>query len=356
MLNPLGVPRLKGISRFAREHGWNIMLENRRTPDLDFPDCDGVLATLRGGKVELRMVAVLRRRGIPVVDLTIACPRLKLPRVVSNHFAIGRLAARHFLDRGFEQFAWFSAGWSNVHRLRYEGFAADLPRKPLRLSLDHVADHLKSAPKPLAVLTYDEIDAARALSICRANMLAVPEDVSILGIGNDEFLCESQSITISSIESRLEENAYRGAELLQRLMDGERAPDEPILLQPSGVIARASTETLAHRNPVVRAALVYIHRNLGKPLGSTETAAAVGISRSRLDALFAKEVGHSVGREIIRQRMLRAKRLLKDPAVPVKNIAAVCGFCDTAYFSNVFSRETGLSPRSYRTSGAPQFP
>ena len=121
-----------------------------------------------------------------------------------------------------------------------------------------------------------------------------------------------------------------------------------ILIPPAGIIPRASTETLAHPDPTIRAALVYIHRHLNKPFGSAEVSEGIGVARSTLDHLFTEKVGHSVGREILNQRILRAKRLLKDESTPLNAIARFCGFCNASYFTNTFRRETGLVPKAWR--------
>ena len=105
---------------------------------------------------------------------------------------------------------------------------------------------------------------------------------------------------------------------------------------------------MAHPDPTIRAALVYIHRHLNKPFGSAEVSEGIGIARSTLDHLFTEKVGHSIGREILNQRILRAKRLLKDESTPLNAIARFCGFCNASYFTNTFRRQTGLTPKDWR--------
>ena len=141
--------------------------------------------------------------------------------------------------------------------------------------------------------------------------------------------------------------AYEGAALLQRLMDGEREPKEPILIPPTGLTSRASTDTVAHSDPLVRAALVYINRHLGEAVGAPEIAKEIGLPRHKLDRLFAEKLGHSVGREIRDRRIARAKHMLSDAGTPISRIASECGFCNVAYLSNTCRKATGLSPRAW---------
>ena len=235
-----------------------------------------------------------------------------------------------------------------IHRRRYQGFSDVFAKKVPRIGLRNLRRRLKECEKPVGVFAYNDTDAAQVVYAARELGLDVPDDVSVLGIGDDPFLCENQSTPISSIRQDLVRGAYEGADLLQRLMDGEAAPAEPVLIPPTGLTARASTDTLAHPDPLVRTALVYIDRHLGESFGAPEIAQALGIARHKLDRLFAEKLEHSVGTEIYSRRIARVKHLLGDPSKPVHAIAKECGFCNVAYLSNVFRKETGFSPRAWR--------
>jgi len=363
MITPYSHPRAEGISRFAKEHAWNLMMADRLGEDEDPESYDGVLMTLRDRPAAVKTAKRLIASGVAVVDLTIERPDVRMSRVVSDHDNIGRIAAAHFAERGFTNFAWFSSGWSNVHSLRMKGFVDGCPEgtKVFKWKSPGLAETVAAAPKPIAVLSYDDVDAARLVAACRLAGCAVPQDVAVLGIGNDPFLCENQATPLSSVEQDLARSAYEGAALLERLMSltpSKRrlaALRKPLLTPPGDVMARESSDTLAHANPIIRDALVFIHANLGKPFGSREVAEGIGIARSKLDHLFAAETHRSVGDEIRRQRLIRAKRLLKDPSVPIYLIAHACGFCNSAYLTNTFRRETGFTPKAWRQSNLKSF-
>lgn len=273
---------------------------------------------------------------------------MKLPRVISDHFSIGRLGGEHFKERGFENVAWFSSSWSEVHRRRYKGFAAVFEMPVPRLGLGNLRKRLAEMTKPVGVLAYNDMDAAQVVYTAQGIGLNVPDDVSVLGIGDDPFLCENQSTPISSVQQDLIRGAYEGAALLQRLMDGLKGPPEQVLIPPTGLTVRVSTDTLSHSDPFVRAALVYINRHIGESFGTPEIAAAVGLSRCKLDHLFAEKLGHSVGSEILARRLVHIKRMLANADIPIGDIAIKCGFCNVAYLSNIFRKATGLSPRAWR--------
>ena len=365
LIHPVYPPRLQGIARFAREHGWYLTIVDRLSRLPRGWTGDGVLATLRGDDETVAFVKDLRRRRIPVVDLTLDRPDVRVPRVSGDHAAFGRAAACHFQEKGFRHAAWYSTVWTNVHALRFGGFAAAWPEEPPfrwvlsenvpRKDFDdwnvftrRLGDRLRAAPRPLAVLTYDDADAARILAAARAAGLNVPDDVAVMGIGDDTVICENQPVPLSSVGHDLERNGYEGAALLDRLMNGGKPPSRPILVPPNGIVARRSTDTVAAANPDLRHALLYIHAHLAESFGAPEIAAALGMSRVRLDRLFAAELGHSVGKEILARRLAEAKRLLSVKTLTVAEIAAQVGFCTPAYFTNTFRRATGCAPRDWR--------
>ena len=368
MISPSSGPRLAGVAHYAKEHGWYLMVQDRLGYQPPVWRGDGMLVTLRTDAATADLVKRVRRNGMPVVDLTINRPDIRLPRVTSDHAAIGRLAAEHFAARDFRHAAWFSLGWTHVHTLRFDALAATCLRlgmdTPLKWTYTDMAPaahlgnwrtfartlgaRLVSAPKPLAVLSYDEADAVRLLAVCREQSISVPEEVAILSIGNDPILCENQSVTLSSIDQNLERGGYEAAALLDRLMDGKAAPRTPLLVPPAGIVARQSTDTRAVADPTLRHALELVGANLARPYGAAQLAAALGLPRFKVDRLFASGLGRSVGDELLRQRLARVKLLLKRPELTVASIARQTGFCHAAYLTNTFKRAFGITPRAWR--------
>ena len=368
MISPASGSRLAGVAHYAKEHGWNLMVQDRLGYQPPVWRGDGMLVTLRTDAATADLVKRVRRNGMPVVDLTVNRPDIQLPRVTSDHAAIGRLAAEHFAARDFRHSAWFSLGWTHVHTLRFDALAATCRRlgmdAPLKWTYTDMAPaahlgnwrtfartlgaRLVSAPKPLAVLTYDEADAVRLLAVCQEQSISVPEEVAILSIGNDPILCENQSVTLSSIDQNLERGGYEAAALLDRLMDGKAPPRTPLLVPPAGIVARQSTDTRAVADPTLRHALELLGANLARPYGADQLAAALSLPRFKVDRLFASGLGRSVGDELLRQRLARVKLLLKRPELTVASIARQTGFCHAAYLTNTFKRAFGITPRAWR--------
>lgn len=364
VIQPAYPERIQGIARFARSHGWHLTIVDRLAR---FPRGwrgDGALVTLRGNAATNRFVRGLVRQGIPVVDLTFNHPEIPLPRVSGDHAAFGRLARAHFESLNFRHFAWFSTEWSHVHELRFGGFCAGGAAAPERWVLSDlvrpaeidnwplfvrtVGRRLSRAPKPLAVLAYDDADAAKLLAAALEAGLRIPDEVAIMGIGNDTVICENQAVPLSSVGHDLDRNGYEGAALLDRLMSGRAHAAGVRLIPPRGIVVRKSTDTLATDDTLLSKALREIDRRLGTAFGIDEIAGALAIPRSRLDKLFAEKFARSAGKEIARQRVEKAKRLLTETDRPIKAIAALCGFCNAGYFTNAFRSATGATPKGWR--------
>ena len=364
MVSPMSFPRTEGIARYAREHDWNLMIQDRLGYHPLAWNGDGVIATIRSDPVTFSCISRLMKRGVPVVDLTISRPDVAVPRVTSDHTAIGRLAAEHFRERNFRNAVWFSTGWGAVHAMRFKGLQEGLERAPLKWVLAEslptsrqndwssftkwLRGAFAAAPKPVAALTYDEADGARLLNAALELDISVPEELAILTIGDNRTICENQSVPLSSIDQNLERGGYEAAALLDRLMSGQRPPKKPILVPPLGVVVRRSTEVIAVSDPTVRKAMEFISKRLAQPIGSPQIADALGVRRPVLDTLFREHLCHSVGEEIRRQRFARAKLLLETTNMSVAAIAAETGYCSPSHFANTFRDATGASPRAWR--------
>jgi LacI family transcriptional regulator len=323
---------------------------------------DGVIATLRSDEASCECIRSLIRRGVPVVDLTASRPDISVPRVTSDHVEIGRLAAAHFNERNFKNVAWFSIGWGHVHKLRFEGLSekTDAERWVLSEALpkrkqndweafsDWISEKIASAPKPIAVLTYDESDATRLLYAAKRAGVSVPEELAILSIGNDLLICENQSVTLSSIDQDLERGGYEAAALLGRIMSGGRKPSRPILVPPGKIVLRQSTDAIAVSDPLVRQAIDYIKSNLPTRFGVAQIADALGTTPNILHKRFAGEIGRPVGSEIARQRLAATKLMLRNTEMTLAEIADATGYCTASHLSNTFRAATGTSPRAWR--------
>lgn len=362
MISPVSSARIAGIARYAREHNWSLLIEDRLGHHPLAWNGDGVVATLRSDRDTVDTVRRMMKRGIPAIDLTMNRPDIKIHRVTSDHEGIGRLAAEHFAERNFKNTVWFSTGWGNVHALRYRGLTENSPagrwvleealskgrRTDFGAFIRWISRLLKEAPKPLAALTYDETDAVRLLDAAESAGVSVPEELAILSIGDNRVICDNQSVTLSSIDQNLEEGGYAAAAMLDRLMNGENPPLKPVLIPPKGISLRRSTDTVASGDPLVRQALDYISGHLSQPFGAAQIAESLNVSRNVLDKRFRGDLNRSIGSEILRQRLALTKLMLNNTGKTVAEIARLTGFSTPSHLANTFRAATGTTPNRYR--------
>ncbi len=363
MINPPIPLRFDGIVRYAREHGWHLTLANRLVRAPRGWNGDGALVTLRGDAETTRFVEGLVKARIPVVDLTSYMPEVDVPRVVPDYTSAGRIAGAHFAEMGLKRVAWFSTIWTKVHSLFFDGLSERWPKTPkIVLSslvsktklddVDRFADvmspRLLALQKPVGILTYNDEEAARILALCMEIGIKVPDEIAILGIGNDIFLCENQPVPLSSVMDDLERNGYEAASLLERLMDGAKPPKRPVLVPCQGLATRRSTDILAVDSPVLRKALEYLKSRIANPPSAVQLAEVAGVSRATLDRLFASNLGRSMHDEVTRMRMARAKKMLSGKDATICETAKACGFCNAGHFVNVFRQSVGVTPGKWR--------
>jgi len=352
----------RGVARFARDHGWHV------TADFDDPipthwNGDGVIALLGARHNHWQQ---LRRLKVPVVDLAESRPNIKLPRVTMDNVAIGRMAAEHFLEFGYRHFAVCHRRELGVSRRRCDAFK----------SLVNAAGHdcevmswqrergdqvdtrqkrhqwlmrrLSKLTKPLAVFAVRDVEAVEVIEACVAAGINVPDEVAVLGVDNNEMICDCLRVPLSSVDPNLEEVGYQGAALLSRLLSGERPPLSPIYIGPIGIVRRRSSDGLAVEHSSVAAALRFIHDHAHEPIRMVDVTAHVDISRSGLEKAFREHFVRAPMEELRRIRLQRAMSMLTQTDASVTEIARQVGFQSAHNFCRVFKREMDLTPQTYR--------
>lgn len=356
----------EGIFRFAKERGWHFsphLLSARTTPK-NWPG-DGAITCYGAG-----LASHILSLKIPKVDVSIELTPEPIPRVVVDNAAIARMAAEHFLDRGFHDFAYYSWPKLLVSRVRGEAFTksladAGVPRShihEIRQSPAHLlgewgqhqADilrQLERLPRPLGVFAGMDNLGATLIEICVRSGIAVPEEIAVLGVDNIQLLCESMVVPLSSIDTRLDEVGYRAAEQLERLMDGAiKATAEPVLIPPREVITRQSTDILAIPHPLVVKALAFMKENSHRPITLDDVSQVAGMSKRGLEKAFFKHLSISPADELRRIRLAKAKIMLMETDSKIDAIAHECGYSNSSNLSLALRRESKLSPRAYRNA------
>jgi LacI family transcriptional regulator len=193
------------------------------------------------------------------------------------------------------------------------------------------------------------------LYACRAEKLLVPEQVAVMGGDEDTLLCETCNPPLSGVALTSERIGYEAAALLDRLLHGGPRPTEPILIEPTRVVVRQSTDTLAITDPDLARAIAFIRVHAATAVRVSDVLREIAVSRSWLERRFQEVLGRSPAEEIRRVRLERTKQLLADTDLPVRQVATASGFASREYMAYAFKRATGLTPREFRRRTRGQF-
>ncbi|MBI4326821.1 MAG: substrate-binding domain-containing protein [Chloroflexi bacterium] len=364
MLGWHDVRTLLALARHARAAGWH--LETRHFFNETLPhgwSGDGLIVS---NPVRSDMRVFIRRQAPkqPTVLIEANNPGLRVSQVAEDNRAAGRLAAEHFLELGHKHFVWWSPHEGTVPVERWEGFRDTLERAghtAERLeyqAADPANDwsrrrawlvrRLRVLPRPIALFALDDQLAAEAVEMCLESKLRVPQDVAVVGVGNIELACETSPVPITSVDNAPDEVALAGARLLDRLMAGGRAPKQPILIPPRGLVVRHSSAALAVTHPGMLRAVAHVQEHLTEPLDIERLARASGVSRRTLYYLFASELRCTPLALLNRERMAQARRLLEKTDASVKEVVVACGFGTARTLHRQFRRLEGHSPLAWK--------
>jgi LacI family transcriptional regulator len=365
---------LRGIARYVREHDpWGLYHEphglDDRAPDwISRWRGDGIIARIQSP----HMAQAIAASGLPVVDVLGTVRGLPFPLVHVDNGAIARMAAEHLLERGLRHFGFFGIEGENWSEERYAAFCVavtpvqgglaqvhsyQLPRDALtRRSWERVENRLArwvaALPKPVGVLVCSDQRGPQFLEACRRAGVGVPEDIAVIGVDNDEPLCEVCSPPLSSVEASHISVGYEAAALLDRLLRGIVPPRKPLLITPEQVITRLSTQMLAVSDPAIASALQMIREHAHEGVHVDAIARHAGLSRSVLQRRFRSQLKRSVHQEILSVRIKRARELLIKTKLPLAIVAERAGFKHQEYMGAVFKAHFGITPAKVRRVGA----
>lgn len=361
---------LYGIAKYSRLHGpWSFYREpgglNRVSPKLNDWEPNGIIMR------DSAKIKSLMSLGLPtILALHKQNPSPPYPRIITDSKAIGIMGAEHFLDRGFRNFAFCgfdNMKWSQIRcenfqkRVRQAGLTAHIykqPKSPAQRSWRNeqkiLSEWLSSLPKPLALMACNDDRAQHAIEACRLADLSVPDDVSILGVDNDELICELADVPLSSVALSTKMAGYMSSELLDKLIKGEeKMNSQEIPVRPTHIVTRQSTDILAIDDPNVSTAVRFIRENAKKALQVEDVANAAAISRRVLEKRFRKLLNRSVFNEIRRVRTKHCIKLLLETNMSISEIADTLNFRGVAHISRYFRKEAGMSLTDYRKKYAP---
>ena len=366
----LGRELLRGAARWSQMHGPITISASASHLEQSLPDLRkekniGIISRLSiPGLVQL-----IKKYRFPVVtlepvtqDLLDIKEELGLAEIRSDADMIGAMGIDYLWNDGFRHFAFCGFPgllWSHRRGQAFFEFARQkgnscsiYPEIEQELTWGRERSRLKkwlrSLTKPVGMLACDDDRAHQILKLCEEENIRIPQDISILGVGNDEILCDLASPPLSSIAIDLVSAGYEAVGSLVEMISGRSKRPRDIIMKPQWVTSRLSTDFLAVNDKMVVNALQFIRQNYLRPIGVDDVVRYIDTSRRTLEVRFFKATARSIAAEIQYHRLLRAKRLLTQTDDPVTSIAEPSGFCNFRSLLHAFHVIEGCTPTEYR--------
>ncbi|VAX38275.1 hypothetical protein MNBD_PLANCTO02-1952 [hydrothermal vent metagenome] len=361
---------IRGAVDFANNHAhWrlrifppeNIRHLNKQTDWLG----DGVVALIGSSAMAEKLLAF----GIPVVDLdTVVLERTgKLfGHVITNDFQRAQFALDHFQEKGILNFAGYAPPSQRYSHVRMNIFQKKVEKEGLHCDMfqyksrrhwwklrveeqqEFILPWLKSLPERTGVFTPDAHQARQLSETCQFNDVRIPEQIAIIAGDMDELLCSVSQPPLTSILLASQQHGFEAVQLLQRMMEGNAAPKNPIQINPLRVIPRASTDVLYLDDPLIVQAIYYIRNHACKGIDVSDVLKEVPISRRAMELKFKQLIGHTPAQEIKRVKLDKAKEMLIETKSSVDLISRVCGFSNATQFCVIFRKQFDETPLSFR--------
>lgn len=358
---------LRGIIRFMRAHEeWSVFFQERALTSelptwLESWHGDGIIAR----SMNRWLADTVAKTKVPLVNLFDRNRVPGIPTICSDQAVIGRWGAQHLIERGYKRFGYcgfLGEDWSTGRRIGFQSRlqAAEAQASvyeshwlgPEALPWDAEQMRLRawvqSLDQPCGIMACNDVRAQQLLDACRVSEIAVPEKIAVLGVDNDELLCQLCAPPLSSIIPDTEQIGYLAAETLSRMMAGQAVSHEVVRVPPLGVATRQSTDSVAIEDAVIAKAVRFIRERACTGITVAEVLEQVPLSRSALERGFRKHLQRSPQQEIRNVQLKRCQTLLTETDLPTDRIAGMCGFVHPEYMHVVFKRELGMTPGQFR--------
>jgi LacI family transcriptional regulator len=367
---------LRGIAKYSRLRGPWLFYNKRHPfymtqghsiwkqkvlPELKKWAPDGIIA-----HVDSRKAKELLELGVPtIVGALVEREYVSSAYWADNNEAIALMAAEYLLGLGFRNFAYCgypNQYWSQerceafVKRIEKSGFKTHIYEGPNLPSKGFMQEDqvllsywLKSLSRPVALMACNDARAQQIIDACVLADLNVPEDVAVLGVDNDDLVCDTITPALSSVALGTEKAGYETAELLHKMMDGKKRKLSRIAIQPTHIEIRQSTDILAIEDPELAKAINFIRTNQQlHEITVDDVVNVTTLARRALEQRFRKVFNRSIYEEIRHTCVERVARMLLETNMPVFQIAANLGFSSSEHIARPFRKEMGMSPKEYR--------
>ncbi len=361
---------LQGILRYSREFGpWvfcrmPVYYREKLGVEgiIEFAkewDADGIIGQLENNNE----IKKFKKAGIAVIAQDFREKIEDIPSITSSYHKTGQLGADYFLKRGFKHFAFY--GFKNIvwSRERATGYEQRLKAKGYPVHHFAADEHsttdvwyykpsslgnwLKSLPKPVALMACDDNQGLHITEACRYSGIRIPDEIAVLGVDNDETICYLCDPPLSSISLDIEKAGYEAAKLLAAIIRGDKKTYD-IVVNPTHIITRHSTDVFSTDDTLILKALNYIHQNIDNNIRVENIVREVAMSRRLLEKRFHQVTGYPIYQYISNQRIEKFTKILLETKKTAYEIALELGLPDSKNISRQFKKEKGMTPVEYR--------
>ena len=312
-------------------------------------------------------VELFRQHGIIAIAQDYKARFENIPNITGDYRKTGKMAAEFFLNKGFQHFAFYGYRDTVWSQERCEGFYECIAERGFgnnfhayqEQSLDDLwfyeapplLSWLKSLPHPTALMACDDNQGNRITEICKVNNIKVPDKIAILGVDNDEIICNLSDPPLSSISHNIVRGGFEAAELIDRLLNDEennRQDMQDVVIQPINIVNRLSTDFYSTTDMHIHTALKYIHQNIASDITVSDIVKQVPLSRRLLEIRFKQVTQQSIHKYIFNLRMERFAQLLLAIDAPIADVAEQVGINNLKNLSRQFKILKKVSPNEYR--------
>jgi len=370
---------LRGISDYANLHGpWQFYRSVSYLSEEELDPAD-LIGRWQPDALILRESSPHRYDEILNTPLpTIYSPTTErrdgLPNIVVHDTEVGRRAADHLHEAGFRHFGYCGVRSFFWSRLRGQGFCERLDGHGYRAQVfdsesgqeffgwhashQRLVDWLQALSKPVGLFCCTDDFTLQVQEACMTAGLRVPDDVALIGVGDDESICELARGSQSSVRLNIRRGGYDAAGHLAGFLDGgsgARSDPSDIVIEPLGVVARPSTDAAETRDPEVSKAISFIRERVNTPIEVGDVVREVSLSRRRLYDRFRQSTGKSIFAYIRDRRLENFARLLLETNLTVSEIAYAMSYESDTNVARLFKKHFGMTPVAYRRKHAGKY-
>ena len=361
---------LLGITKYARLHGpWAFYREpsglQSSYPKLKDWHADGIImrnATTSKQLLELEIPTILVPHNSEIYP--------EFPAVKTDSEGISKMAADHLLCMGLKNFAYCGFDdlpWSLERQKYFEDYLTERGytisifmnhQKPSKRKWENVqismANWLKNLPKPIGIMACNDDRGQHVIEACKIAELRIPEDVAVIGVDNDDLICDLCDPPLTSVALNVEKAGYETARLLDFMMSNKNTVNKNIVVKATYVKTRHSTDIIATEDRELTKAISFIRQNFRKDIKVEDVVESTLLSRRSLEQRFRNKLNRTINSEIRRIRVEHISKLLVETDLSISEIAYGLGFSSTEHISRYFQREKGKCPREFRKVKTPK--